>query len=239
MNTSDIKNLAILTEALRGRKNWPDTEPTTELQTQLSKRFGGKAKVIHAPYALSPYARATQEDFWFTILLFNNNHLRAISKSINDLERTLDFELITTVVKKLPSNDHIINDINKYYSIHEIDRNTTEIILFFQPKTVESKQQRLYYHVTAYKDAIENGLEPLPSVKYHKRIFLWDSLEPAKYFAQMASARTGAGRQSTLYILEVEPIGKIYDDHEELNASYSTEPIPPSNIKVIDVVNKT
>jgi hypothetical protein len=218
-----------------------EAEMLESFTSDVTKRFGGKAKVWHIPYS-----DVKDETLGFFVIAYPPGIESKITRSLQDLERTSQYQLkITTgenLTKFSPYGVDSFKRALNWYNIPgflESHPDWKTILIFFGPKEQQSTDQfPEMYHVTSNLNFAETGIVPQSTIKYQDRIYLWSDLDSALYFANY-----GFRREKTLALLYLRPAGEIYHDPEpaygmEKFSYYTKTPIPPENIIKSQIINK-
>ena len=204
------------------------------VQQRLGKRFNGKAKIWNLPYTSHMYA--TDSDPWWTVMVINKNLMGKVSRSLTDFAKQENLDInITSDFDELPDTIHgilLLNQI-KHHLDHNLTENEVMLYIFFSPAEQEEPPSKVYYHVTYNQSVAETGIKLGQTLKWKNRIYLWDNLDKATYFAF-----NSYHAKNIAYIFAVTDPGKVYRDAEEPeHAVYVKNSIPSNHLKLIKTLD--
>ena len=203
-------------------------------------KLKGIAKVWYLPYGDD---RIRDDRPWWTLVYFPKSIENKVRHRLADLQRTSEYTFfITDGDKEYPAgsiSDRALKGMRQYSEINQLLTNNPDsklLIIFCTPKEIEKDKQASYYHVSYSPLTSTEGLIPgAGNIKWKDRIYLWEDLRVAVYFAYHSFHVSTLPLNSFAYIYEVSNVGKVFHDYEERHtAVYVKHSIPLSDIKLID-----
>jgi len=222
--------------------NWGNTS-AARMQAAIARRIGGKARLGYLPQN-DVYTEGAP---WFIFALAPEKFIPKIMRSLEDLAREFQVSMVFNsdpeTIDQTPNGRRLYQLAANQMGYAEMKAKHPNIVLlvaYVASVEQEASSNQLFYHVTFDPSTLRTGLKPSSTLKYKGRIYLWNNLANARYFAGVSHH---GGKPA--YILQVKPVGTVYVDQEyrydpqaspsmKNGAFYSKEPIPASNIKPVE-----